>query len=331
MEHKKQNRHFSSHIFMSTAIAAILLQSGCQTMPQQPMNSNYYNNNNHSINAQAMNQGQMQQSQMNQGQYQPYGYQPDYQNLAPAAGPLPMAQAPAYAAPASNGAAEAALIGLRDRLERVEKAMLRLDKRMQLVEKNELNRINGSTTPAYQFGQVEPAAQQAAATAPAASTPSEEQIAMQALNIGPADATPQGFRNVGTEDDGTIRSALQAAPRSLGGTQMASLADSAAVRSTSTAQAASDVAVWTVRYEPGKVWPDRAQLPASRDVVSALRTSKVVTLFARGANPQDKNFRERVKALSRYLAKVSSQENVPIAAMPSPQLDGETIEILATH
>ncbi|NBU73395.1 MAG: hypothetical protein EBS53_18460, partial [Bacteroidetes bacterium] len=120
MEHKKQNRHFSSHIFMSTAIAAILLQSGCQTMPQQPMNSNYYNNNNHSINAQAMNQGQMQQSQMNQGQYQPYGYQPDYQNLAPA----------------SNGAAEAALIGLRDRLERVEKAMLRLDKRMQLVEKN---------------------------------------------------------------------------------------------------------------------------------------------------------------------------------------------------
>lgn len=234
----------------------------------------------------------------------------------PPYGSLPMAQAPAYyyqPQPQPDLSAEA-----RERIERVEKAMLRLDKRMQLVERNELHRMADS----------DPAR---VSTYVTGST--EEQAAMQSLGIGPSSegsysnaSYKDGFRPVAdTQIDNTIRASVQAAPR-----QLASLADTSPAAGRNP-QAATDVAIWTIRYEPEKVWPDRAQLPLSRDVVEALRNGKNVTLFARGPNPNAVQFRERVKAVSRYLAKVTSQDSVPIAALPTPQMEPNTIEILATH
>lgn len=271
------------------------------------------------------------------------GYAPtyptyDYGSVAPAAGPLPAGTAPMAAAPAPvyppvpYQALEAANISLKERLERVEKAMLRLDRRMQLVERNELNRMSDGSTPQQQVSEL---------------SGSEEQIAMRSLNIGPgrADAMPadyQGYRPVSSRSEG-ITSALQAAPSmsvsSLPepadasprhGNALPSLADP--VQSGRSLQpAGGDVAIWTVRYQPDKIWPDRSQLPSSRDVVESLRGAGSVSLFARGKNANGVEFRERVKALSRYLSKVSSLDSVPIAAMPAPHLDDETIEILATH
>lgn len=306
-------------IFMGLAAVAAVLQSGCQTVPA----------------AQA-------------GGYAPYaaaGYPGGASpyNVQPAAGPAPAgappytsAMAAAYPGYAQQQAVEAADNALKDRLERVEKAMLRLDRRMQLVERGELSRMSGGAGPDQRASLSVPE-RIAQNTAP--STAEEEQTAMRQLNIGPAQGattiTPvtaqvdenayQGdFRPVST--DTTIRSTLQAAPPR----QLASLADSSPA-SGRKPQAATDVAVWTIRYDSDKVWPDRNQLTLSRDVVEALRAGTSVTLFARGPNPNGTQFRERVKALSRYLAKVTSQDNVPIAALPSPQMDANTIEILATH
>ena len=262
----------------------------------------------------------------------------DYSALAPAAGPAPTVQPQAAQQPVYNAvpyqAMEAATLELKERLERVEKAMLRLDRRMQLVERNELNRMSAG-----------PQASAGGYTATTEVTMSDEQAAMRALNIGPGDAE-SGFRPVASRNEG-ITSALQAAPslRSADvytpGTPMQlasrnglpSLADPAPVQSRSLQPGNAQVAIWTVRYDTSKVWPDRTQLPASRDVVEALRTngSGKLTLYARGKNANGVEFRERVKALSRYLSKVSSLDSVPIAAMAAPHLDDETIEILATH
>lgn len=282
----------------------------------------------------------------------------DYSNVAPAAGPAaastvpaglgPNAQA-AYSPPAYQGM-ETAALELKERLERVEKAMLRLDRRMQLVERNELNRMG---TPTAQLNNSDISG-------------NEEQAAMRALNIGPGQGGSQymgqsngqmamgddGFRPVASRNEG-ITSALQAAPSlsssgfSGGGggssspmqvasrNGLPSLADPTPVATRSLQPGNSDVAIWTVKYEPSKVWPDRTQLPSSRDIVEALRQSGsgngTLTLYARGKNANAVEFRERVKALSRYLSKVSSLDSVPIAAMAAPHLDDQTIEILATH
>lgn len=297
-----------------TALAAVAatLQSGCATAPRtayQPYPPTPYSNNN------------------------PY-------NVSPAAGPVP-AGAPPYAAPMAaaypSADYEAGISAMKDRVERVEKAMLRLDRRMQLVERNELNRMSGAS-PVDQQSMAAPTQQ--LATRASNPAPDDEQTAMRQLNIGPPqqsapaatfiaqvdDSSYQGdFRPVST--DTTIRAPLQAAPAK----NLISLADTSPAAGRKP-QAATDVAVWTIRYDTDdKVWPDRAQLPLSRDVVEALRAGSSVTLFARGPNPNGAQFRERVKALSRYLAKVTSQDNVPIAALPSPQMDTNTIEILATH
>ena len=237
---------------------------------------------------------------------------------------------------------------LKERLERVEKAMLRLDRRMQLVERNELNRM-GSPAQTSQNDM----------------NGSEEQIAMRALNLGPTQSgsmsvnantgSDSNYRPVASRNE-TITSALQAAPSlsssrfdssnsyaTAGGAPvqvasrngLPSLADPAPVASRSIQQGNMDVAIWTVKYDSDKIWPDREQLPASRDVVEALRRSGAgngtLTLYARGKNANGVEFRERVKALSRYLSKVSSLDSVPIAAMGAPHLDDQTIEILATH
>ncbi|MCP5405680.1 MAG: hypothetical protein H6922_05620 [Pseudomonadaceae bacterium] len=230
---------------------------------------------------------------------------PSYETVEPAAGTVP-----------NTSRLQGDIAQLGDRLQRVEKAMLRLDRRMQLVERNELNRMGGETPAGL-----------------TSLTPQEETLAMQNMNIGPQYGN--GFRAVSSE--GAITSSLQAAntgvasvgaaaPRLAG---LPSLADRGAAASTSSREA--DLAVWTVIYENGKTWPDRNQLPFSRDVVEALRNGSGVTVFARGKHPQAVEFRERVKALSRYLGKVASLESVPISAIPAPHLGDDTIEIFATH
>ncbi|RYG62145.1 MAG: hypothetical protein EON60_00950 [Alphaproteobacteria bacterium] len=265
----------------------------------------------------------------------------DYSAAAPAAGPVPqqpmMQQQQSYS-PVPYQALEAATLEIKERLERVEKAMLRLDRRMQLVERNELNRMGGPQQSSSNTGSGYTATSEVAAM-------SDEQAAMRALNIGPGDSG-DGYRPVASRNEG-ITSALQAAPSlhasdvyTPGATMqvasrngLPSLADPAPTQSRSLQQGNAQVAIWTVKYEQSKVWPDRAQLPASRDVVEALRDggSSKLTIYARGKNANAVEFRERVKALSRYLSKVSSLDSVPIAAMAAPHLDDETIEILATH
>jgi hypothetical protein len=241
-------------------------------------------------------------------------------------------QQPVYAVSpiaTSNPQLEATVLNLRERLERVEKAMLRLDRRMQLVERNELSRMSS--------GQTSDASDTIMPTA------SEEQTAMRALNLGPSQGE---FRAVSAQE-GSITSALQAAPRATTTSAFSSLADESSprrdvaglpsladpaplYRSAPTAPAAQ-MAIWTVSYNPDKIWPDRNQLSGSQDVVEALRKSGGMTLYARGKNANGVQFRERVKALSRYLSKVSGLETVPIVAMAAPRLDDETIEILATR
>jgi hypothetical protein len=127
-------------------------------------------------------------------------------------------------------------------------------------------------------------------------------------------------------------SSLQAAPTGyeVAGLQKKRLPSLADEKSRQTKDDAG-LAVWTVRYEQGKVWPARAQLPGSREVVSTLRDGRPVALYARGAQPTSKEFRERVRALSRYLSKVADMENVPISTLPADHLDADTIEIFATR
>jgi hypothetical protein len=239
------------------------------------------------------------------------------ENIEPAAGPSTRQQAPQ----ANTQALEGEVLKVNERLQRVEKAMLRLDRRMQLVERNELGRMGGG---------------------PLTMTQQEEQTAMGEMNLGPATAPlySDGFRPVSSQGglDGQVTSSLQAAPR------LASAASTASAPATARGLPSladpspavgrapeADLSVWTVRYADTKVWPERDQLPGSRDVVEALRNGKTVTVFARGKHPNAVEFRERVKALSRYLSKVASLETVPIATLPAPHLDDKTIEIFATH
>lgn len=238
----------------------------------------------------------------------PAAYQAPVAEVAPAAGPSRPA--------ADEGEWKAGLAQVGERLQRIEKAMLRLDRRMQLVERNELNRMGGGEGLS-------------------ALNPQEEQVAMQSLNIGPQYSN--GFRPVSS--DGAVTSSLQAAPSGASGTASAAANGSYGRRLPSLADVApaagkvpeGELSVWTVSYEQGKVWPEREQLPLSRDVVEVLRSGQGVTVFARGKHPQATEFRERVKALSRYLGKVASLESVPISAIPAPHLADDTIEIFATR
>lgn len=253
------------------------------------------------------------------------GYNYQMNDVVPAAGLMPVAMSqPAPQMYQPQPAADTALANqvradmsqLADRLQRVEKAMLRLDRRMQLVERNELNRMGGGEG----MGGL------------SALTPQDEQVAMQSMNIGPQYSN--GFRPVSS--DSAITSSLQAAPgaQASGGKSYGSYNGLPSLADVSPAAGRApdgDLSVWTVTYDGDKVWPDRDQLPLSRDVVEALRNGQGVTVFARGKHPQATEFRERVKALSRYLGKVASLESVPISAIPAPHLNDNTIEIFATH
>jgi hypothetical protein len=280
-------------------------------------------------------------------------YQPEdnLNALQPAAGPsrtplaqqtLGYAEASPYQAPYQGygSPAFAALEGnqlqLKQRLDRIEQALLRLDRRMQLVERNELGRMGGANPPSQplpiydQVSEILPAATPLAQTVRQTMRAEDNwgsEIVPPALAqaaIPAAEATyAEGFAPV-SQVDTTIRGTLQAAPR------LPSLADATATAQGRIPQSAGNMAVWTVRYEPEKVWPDRTQLPGSKSVVELLRKSETVTLVARGPKPTSPEFQERVRALSRYLAKVAALETVPISTMATPQLDGDTIELLAT-
>lgn len=240
------------------------------------------------------------------------------------------------------GTLEGSQSQLRERLDQVEKALLRLDRRMQLVERNELSRMGEahaavpSTLPPLAAAS-QGVGEMSAPTAALAAAPEPRGF------VGiPLEESLGSFQTVSAAGSGVISSPLQAAPRAqvwqpslasgrpAGG--LPSLADPepAAGRPPTGTSAMKDVAIWTVRYEPEKVWPDREQLPSSRDMVEALRERGVLTIYARGPNPNAITFRNRVAALSRYLAKVSSQDTVPIATLSAPHLDTDTIELLAT-
>lgn len=248
--------------------------------------------------------------QPNGGYYQPYAYSPQTYgavpaDVEPAAGPRPQPVA-------ATDKAIAEIDKISERVQRVEKAMLRLDRRMQLVERNELNRMSGGP-----------------ATGDISMSPQQEEQGLQAMNLGPSYS--EGFRPVSA-----ITSSLQAAPTdNTSGSSSAtvsrglpSLADASPAVG---AASAGELAVWTITYAGDKMWPERDQLPFSRDVVEALRSGQQVNVFARGKFTQAVEFRERVKALSRYLGKVSSLESVPISAIPANHLDQDTIEIFATR
>ncbi|HEX2859150.1 MAG TPA: hypothetical protein VHP58_03015 [Alphaproteobacteria bacterium] len=276
-----------------------------------------------------------------------YGY-PDYSTIEPAAG-RPAAAQPAAQPLARAATAYPALVDpvmaqrtaalqnevakLEERLQRVEKAALRLDRRMQLVERNELGRMNTASADG------DSSVQTASADTSADADP-DEATSVRVSATRPQSGYGDGFQPVSTP----ITSALQAAPsaraeasasggpvqvaaREMGG-RLPSLADPAATSSRAPT-GEERLAIWTVHYGNEKVWPERDQLPSSRDVVTLLREGGKATLFARGAQPNSRAFRERVKALSRYLAKVTSLDSVPIAALSAPHLDGDTIEIVA--
>lgn len=253
----------------------------------------------------------------------------DYAQVQPAAGYAPAPYAGMAGHMQGLGSLQADLMKSNERLERIERALLRLDRRMQLVERNELGRMGGAQTSS------------ADGTMPATGMAPAMADGMQVPNYGP------DFQPVNQ----TITSALQAAPAAGqgGGAYQAisapattggagglpSLADTAPAAGRMPAGQGADLAIWTVRFANAKIWPDRTELPASRDVVQALLQSnnsgQGLTLFARGNKPTSVVFRDRVKALSRYLAKVSSRDTVAIATLPAPHLDEDTIEIFATQ
>lgn len=232
----------------------------------------------------------------------------------------------------------AELNGVNERVRRVERAMIRLDRRMQVVERNELARISGNEQAQFQKSSFNPDKEQAAAptgrdyaqlTSPFARGAAV--LSRTSFNEGRQMAT----RPLTTAVEGKNISIAPLQPvQSRGGfvadasnsNRIASLADKKTDNAAST-----DVAIWTVSYDPRKIWPDRDQLSASSEVVTALRSDKPITVFARGSRPSSKEFRERVRALSRYLGRVANLESVPIAAMPAKYLNTDTIEVLVAH
>lgn len=220
---------------------------------------------------------------------------------------------------------------LRERVIRMERAIVRLDRRMQLIERNELSRMSGQTmqgamTPAtqgafqpmsYQKKNAEPQTLSAVPTPKARQYANYQPVSYPAQaekitsSLGVAPKQPQSYT-----PNATPKSAFSGLP---------SLAD--------TQQDADDhkVSIWTINYQQGKVWPHRNQLPASRDVVESINSGKAVALFARGVNPSSKEFRDRVRAISKYLSKVTDTDQISIASMSAKHLDGDTIELLASY
>ena len=252
--------------------------------------------------------------------------------------------------------------GLKERVRRIERALIRMDRRVQLIERNELSRmsgqhLSGENTPqaggmfqpmSYApdaVSKIQPAAAPAKAPMMRQTSAQPQQpksgYAVRTLPFQRSQAPTNGFFQPVSMQQATpakeqvITSSLQVAPKQVayarqaehktGLAAMPSLADKS-----NTQPQNDDISIWTIKYEMDKVWPDRKELKLSHNVVQALRSDEPVALFARGARPASREFRERVRAVSKYLSKVSNLENVPIASMPAKHLDEDTIEILAT-
>jgi len=218
---------------------------------------------------------------------------------------------------------------LTERVRRVERAMIRLDSRMRLIERNELARF---TTNQKQETKM---MSQQARLQPTSFNATNDIVNFARMN-SPFAKRVQPNYTASSLQPGVITSSLQVAPKaqlnpqaqlaSAGNsiTNLPSLADKTALMQE------KDVSIWTIEYSSNKIWPTRDQLSKSDEVVDLLRGSEPVAIFARGANPSSKEFRERVRALSRYLGKVADSQNVAIATMPASHLDSDTIEVLVT-
>lgn len=222
-----------------------------------------------------------------------------------------------------------------ERVRRVERAMIRLDRRMQVVERNELAKVSGlqdgdsQQNQAMGMGRFQPTSFNTQGFG------QDGQSSPFARGAAILSRTPFGSRgHVDTQELNSENVSVaplqpaqpQQARQASSGQRFASLADTKTDRSADT-----EVAIWTVNYNPRKIWPDRAELAASSEVVTALREGRPVSVFARGARPSSKEFRERVRALSRYLGRVANLESVPIAAMPADHLNNDTIELLVAN
>lgn len=223
-----------------------------------------------------------------------------------------------------------------ERVRRVERAMIRLDRRMQVIERNELAKVSGLQDDAgnNSMGRFKPTSFNKESSNGSAGGFSQRSPFARGAAI--LSRTPYGNRGAPVDTQSLSSKNVNIAPlqpaqpqqaqRSNGSKRYASLADQKNDRSADT-----EVSIWTVNYDPRKIWPDRGELAASSEVVSALRAGKPVSVFARGARPSSKEFRERVRALSRYLGRVSNLESVPIAAMPADHLNTDTIELLVAN
>ena len=222
-----------------------------------------------------------------------------------------------------------ALNNLSDRVRRVERAMLRLDSRMKLVERNELARFSSNQTTQT------PMLNTQAGYKPTSFKTSNDIVNFARINspfakrIQPTYTAPAMQSNI-------VTSSLQVAPKQVMQAkpqhQLASannvISSLPSLADTSADMQEKDVSIWTIEYSENKIWPTRDQLAESKSVVDLLRSETPVAVFARGANPSSKEFRERVRALSRYLGKVAHSQDVAIAAMPANHLDRDTIEVL---
>lgn len=215
------------------------------------------------------------------------------------------------------------LMAFRGRLERVERAMIRLDRRMQLVERREMERMGGAMPSLDQQSTLSPQRSYADTVPTQQVNPYRGNFKPVAYQAAPS-TVPQPVTS-SLQPAAPLHTQQQLARLNTQASALPSLADE-----TPRQKAGADIAIWTINYEEDKIWPGRDQLAASREVVSALRSDEPVALFARGASPNSKEFRERVKAISKYLGKVADVEQVAIAALESSNLDDQTLEIFVT-
>lgn len=270
------------------------------------------------------------------------------------------------------------VLTLRDRVRRVERAMVRLDRRMQLVERNELARITalqelkqkvssvdeevlGQTADelkkdiaaSFKQASLQPQApQKQVKSLVSREAPQDQALPRIALQTSPfargaavqaRRMTPMNFQPVAYQPTQVAQPAsatqigtpAQAKQPSVIGVKMPvnalpSLADTSSDEAQSDEKQAG-VSFWTVNYAREKVWPNRDQLAGSRQVVDALRSDEKAVVFARGADTTSRKFRERVRALSRYLGRVANVDQVPISSMPADHLDTNTIEVIVSR
>jgi hypothetical protein len=261
-----------------------------------------------------------------------YSYAPGTQ-AAPPAAPAQAAAVPGFDVAAFQDL-QSTNQNLKDRLDRVEKAMLRLDRRMQLVERNELNRMGGDQQTS-QAGSLQQTAMSSLGMGNVNNDDDAPAPANNRSDYRPVSSNGESLTSVMVAPAGSPPpvESIQLASRTPVSNGLPSLADVDTGTGRTLQPGTGSVAIWTVHYDNANVWPERDQLPSSREVVESLRQAagSGVTITARGKNASSVQFRERVKALSRYLSKVSSLDSVPIAALSAPHLDDQTIEILATH